>query len=58
MEEFLREQDRQVAELRARVADLKAELAAATKRRTVGEVQVSQLRDKYYQGLEQLGNKV
>lgn len=58
VEEFLREQDRQVQELKGHVHELKGELAAATKRRTMGELQVSQLRDQYYQNLEKVSHQV
>lgn len=58
VEEFLRDQDRQMHELKAQLHELKLELGAATKRRTVGDVQLTQMRDQYYKNIEQLSNRV
>ena len=58
MEQFLRGQDREVEELRAQLRTLKADLSAASKQRTVGEVQLAQIRENYTKNLEQLSTRV
>jgi septal ring factor EnvC (AmiA/AmiB activator) len=58
VEEFLRAQDKEMQEAKAQVHELQLELSAATKRRTVGELQISQLRDQYNQNVELLSTRV
>jgi septal ring factor EnvC (AmiA/AmiB activator) len=58
VEEFLRAQDKQMQEAKDQVHELQEELSAATKRRTVGDLQISQLRDQYNKNIELLSSRV
>ena len=57
VEELLRGQARQAEELRAQLADARGEVAAAAQRRTLTDVQLGQMRDTYYQNVEQLTSR-
>lgn len=58
VEAFLSERDREMQELKAQVAEAQRELGAAQRRRTVGDLQLGQLRDEYTQNVQQLASRV